>query len=271
MSGHRAAGERFSELLEVMAQLRGRHGCPWDKQQTHDSLRPFLREESHELLEALAGDDSPKIREELGDVLHQIVFHCQIGTERGTFSAEDVVRGVKEKMVRRHPHVFGGTVLADPQAVSKQWAHIKSQEKDPGEPESTLGRLPRSMPALARAQTITERASAVGFDWPAVEPVWEKIREEMEELRTACESGNRRRSGEELGDLFFSLVNLARFLGVQAEDALAYAVDKFIARFSIVEAKLREIGKTPAESSLEEMDTLWEQVKAAERTDREQP
>jgi tetrapyrrole methylase family protein/MazG family protein len=257
--------------LEVMARLRGGHGCAWDQEQTHDSLRPFLREESHELLEALAGDDQAKIREELGDVLHQIVFHCQIGTERGTFTAEDVVRGVKEKMVRRHPHVFAGTVLAGPQALSKQWAHIKSHEKDPGEPESVLGRLPRSMPALARAQTVSERASAVGFDWPTIEPVWEKIREEMDELKAACGSGDRQRSGEELGDLFFSLVNLARFLGVQAEDTLAHAIDKFIARFSVVEAKLREIGKTPAESSLEEMDRLWDEVKATERTTREKP
>jgi tetrapyrrole methylase family protein/MazG family protein len=254
-----------------MARLRGANGCPWDKEQTHDSLRPFLREESHELLDALGADDPAKIREELGDVLHQIVFHCQIAAERGTFTAEDVVNGLKEKMVRRHPHVFAGTVLADSQAVLKQWAHIKSHENNPGEPESALGRLPRSMPALARAQTITERASAIGFDWPAVEPVWEKVREEMTELQDACAAGDAERTTAELGDLFFALVNLTRFLGLQAEDTLGQAVDKFIARFGVVEAKLRDLGKTPSESSLEEMDRLWDQAKADEHAGRRKP
>lgn len=229
------------------------------------SLRPFLLEESHELLDALAGNDAAKIREELGDVLHQIVFHCQIASERGVFSAEEVVAGLKEKILRRHPHVFGGTPVADAQELSRQWAHIKSQEKNRDLPESALGRLPRSMPALARAQTITERASAVGFDWPDIDPVWRKVQEEMDELKTACDRGEPEESAEELGDLLFSLVNLARFLGVQAEDLLARATDKFIARFSLVEAKLRESGKTPAQSSLEEMDRLWNSIKAAER------
>jgi tetrapyrrole methylase family protein / MazG family protein len=271
VSSENKAGERFAELLEVMAQLRGENGCPWDKEQTHDSLRPFLREESHELLDALADGEPAKIREELGDVLHQIVFHCQIGAERGTFTAEAVISDAKDKMVRRHPHVFSGTPLDGPQALSKQWAHIKSHEKNPDAPESALGGLPRSMPALARAQTITDRASAVGFDWADIEPVWQKIREELDELHTACASGDRQRSGEELGDLFFSLVNLARFLGLNAEDMAAHAVDKFIARFSHIEVKLRALGKRPAQSSLEEMDRLWDEAKAAERGVRDKP
>jgi tetrapyrrole methylase family protein/MazG family protein len=265
VSSHKAAGERFAELLEVMAQLRAENGCPWDKEQTHASLIPFLREESHELLDALAEDNPATIREELGDLLHQIVFHCQIGAERGTFTAGDVIGAIKDKMVRRHPHVFSGKPLDGPEALSKQWAHIKSHEKNPDAPDSALGRLPRSMPALARAQTITERASAVGFDWPEIEPVWQKVREEMDELKTACAAGNRRRTGEELGDVLFSLVNLARFLGFQAEDSLSQTTDRFIARFRSIEAKLRRAGKTPAQSSLEEMDRLWDEAKAAER------
>jgi tetrapyrrole methylase family protein/MazG family protein len=262
---NKAAGEKFSELLDVMAQLRSQHGCPWDKEQTHGSLRSFLLEESHELLDALDGGDAARIREELGDLLHQIIFHCQIAAERRAFTAEDVIAELKNKMVRRHPHVFAGKPLPDSGTVLKQWARIKAKEEDGDASKSALGNLPKSMPALARAQTIAERASQAGFDWADIGPVWRKVEEELAELQTACSSGEKERMTEELGDLFFSVVNLARFLGLQAEDALAQATQRFIQRFRYIETKLKELGKTPATSSLEEMDRLWDEAKALER------
>jgi tetrapyrrole methylase family protein/MazG family protein len=258
------AGETFAELLDVMARLRGDNGCPWDKKQSHASLRPFLLEESYELLDALDHGDSQKIREELGDLLHQIIFHCQIAAEIGSFTAEDVLRDLKDKMVRRHPHVFSGKTLPDPDTVLKQWAQIKATEKDGETPKSALGNLPRSMPALARAQKITERASQVGFDWPDVVPVWQKLEEELEELKTACSSGDKQRTGEELGDLLFAAVNLSRFLGLQAENVLAQATERFIKRFGYIESRLNESGKSPATSSLEAMNRLWDEAKELE-------
>ncbi len=260
------AGEKFAELLETMARLRGENGCPWDKEQTHVSLKPFLLEESHELLDALGGGDGAKIREELGDLLHQIVFHCQIGEERGAFTAADVVTELKDKMIRRHPHVFSGKALLNADAVGLQWAQIKSHENAGEVRPSALGNLPKSMPALARAQKITDRASQVGFDWPSVEPVWEKIDEELRELKTACSAGAKERIEEELGDLFLSLINLARFLKIDAEDALRHTTEKFISRFTYIETRLQQMGKALPACSLEEMDRLWDEAKALERT-----
>jgi len=263
-----SAGEKFNELLTAMAQLRSENGCPWDKEQTHASLKSSLLEESYELLETLDGSDDKKLREELGDLLHQIVFHCQIASERRAFTAEQVVTELREKMVRRHPHVFSGDPLPDKEAVLKQWARLKTEEKH-GEPvKSALGTLPKAMPALARAQKLTERASQVGFDWPSAEPVWQKVEEELAELKTAWSSGNQQRISEEMGDLFFSLVNLSRFLNVQAEEALLAATNRFISRFQYVEAKLRESGTSPAASSLSQMDALWEEAKALEQKNK---
>ncbi|MGH7783982.1 MAG: nucleoside triphosphate pyrophosphohydrolase [Candidatus Binatia bacterium] len=256
---NKLAGEKFAELLDIMARLRGENGCPWDKEQTHDSLRPFLLEESHELLDALAGSEAGKIREELGDLLHQIVFHCQIAVENGTFTADRVIIGLIDKMVRRHPHVFSDHPLPNSAAVTKQWAQIKAQETDGIAEKSALGNLPKSMPALARAQTIIERASNVGFNWLSAEPMWQKIEEELIELRAACAAGDKRRTEDELGDVFFSLVNLGHFLGVRAEDALVKMIHKFIKRFNYIESSLRAAGKSPATSSLEEMDRLWDE------------
>lgn len=261
----KSVGEKFIELLDVMARLRGENGCPWDKAQTHESLKSSLMEESYELLDVLESGDASKIREELGDLLHQIVFHCQIAVESGTFTAQDVVTGLKEKIIRRHPHVFSETMMPDSDAVLKQWAQLKAREKQGDSLKSALGNLPRSMPALARAQAITERASHVGFDWPEIGPVWQKVDEEMAELKSACASGDKQRMREELGDVFFSLINLARFLRLQAEDALAQSTDRFIKRFNYIERRLREAGKTPTMSSLAEMDRLWAEAKDLEQ------
>ena len=267
---NKLAGKRFAELLEVMAQLRGENGCPWDKEQSHASLRSFLLEESHELLDALNGGDAAKIREELGDLLHQIVFHCQIAAELDTFTAGDVIRDLRDKMVRRHPHVFSAIKVTDSDTVLKQWAQIKAKEKHGDAPNSVLGNLPKSMPALARAQTITERASQVGFDWPDVTPVWRKVEEELTELKAACSSGDRQCIGEELGDLLLSIVNLSRFLGLQSEDVLKQATGRFIKRFHYMETRLHEAGKNPAASSLDVLDQLWEEAKEFERREKAQ-
>lgn len=262
------SGEAFNALLKVMAQLRGENGCPWDKEQTHASLGTFLIEESYELLEALKEGNPSKVREELGDLLHQIVFHCQIASERGAFTANDVIRELKEKMERRHPHVFSGQALTESEAVVKQWARLKAEEKIGDSPKSALGNLPKAMPALARAQTITERASQVGFDWPSIEPVWQKVEEELNELKEAYTTGIREHVAKELGDLFFTLVNLARFLELHAETVLVQAVSRFIERFTYIENQLRGKGKTLTATSLEEMDRLWEEAKALEHRGR---
>lgn len=261
---HKLAGEKFAELLATMERLRGNDGCPWDKEQTHSSLKQFLLEETHELLDALDDPKSVNLREELGDVLHQIIFHCQIAAEEDRFTAADVIANLNQKIVRRHPHVFSGAALPDSAAVIEQWTQIKARENSGALAISALGNLPKSLPALARAQKITERASSVGFDWPNAEPVWRKIEEEMNELKAACAAGSQARVEDEIGDLFFTLVNLARFLAVQAEESLQRSTAKFIKRFHYIEDRLRERGKTTAACALEELDHLWEEAKALE-------
>jgi tetrapyrrole methylase family protein/MazG family protein len=265
VNDRQSAAEKFAELLETMAELRGDKGCPWDKEQTHASLKSSLLEESYELLDAIDSGNDNQLREELGDLLHQIVFHCQIASERGAFTARDVVGELKDKMVRRHPHVFSAKALPNTDAVLKQWAQLKAEEKPDESIQSALGNLPRAMPALARAQTVTERASHVGFDWPDVTPVWRKVEEELREFKQACSSGEGQRIAEELGDLLFSLVNLARFLDLRAEETLSQAIDRFIGRFTYIESRLREVGKAPTTSTLEEMDALWNEAKQVEQ------
>lgn len=265
----KAAEQKFGELLNVMAQLRGENGCPWDKEQTHASLRPCLLEETYELLDALDDNDPKKLREELGDVLLQVVFHSQIAAEKGRFTAKDVITQLTDKLIRRHPYVFAGEPLPeDTAAVLKQRLQIKASEKEDRKSNSALGNVPKAMPALARGQSITRRASHLGFDWPNIEPVWGKIEEELKELKNAAASGDKTRTGEELGDLLLSLVNLARFLDVEAENALARTVDRFTRRFHYIETKLREANKSVDQSSLEEMDRLWEEAKKIESQEK---
>lgn len=256
---------KFAELLEVMARLRSETGCPWDREQTHLSLKPCLLEETYELLEALDDGDAQKLKEELGDVLLQVVFHSQIANEEGRFSAADVISQLTEKLIRRHPYVFAGEPLPkDPASVLKQRLQIKAGERQAGEAKSALGSVPKAMPALARAQSITQRASHLGFDWSDIEPVWRKVHEEIGELKSAAASGDGARTGEELGDLLFSVVNLARFLDVEAEDALAQTIDRFIRRFHHIETQLQQANKSFDQSSLEEMDRLWDDAKILE-------
>ena len=259
------AERKFAELLDVMARLRSATGCPWDKEQTHLSLKPCLLEETYELLDALDDGDPKKLKEELGDVLLQVVFHSQIASEEGRFTVQDVIAQLTEKLIRRHPYVFAGEPLPeDTAAVLKQRLRIKAGERKAGESKSALGNVPKAMPALARAQSITRRAAHLGFDWPDIEPVWKKIHEEIDELKSAAVSGDKTRTGEELGDLLFSVVNLARFLDVEAEDVLAQTIDRFTRRFHHIETRLQREGKSVDQSSLEEMDTLWEEAKTLE-------
>jgi tetrapyrrole methylase family protein/MazG family protein len=269
MSG-KEAEQKFSELLDVMARLRSETGCPWDKEQTHLSLKPCLLEETYELIDALDHGDPKKLKEELGDVLLQVVFHSQIAAEDGRFSAKDVISDLTEKLIRRHPYVFAGEPLPeDTASVLKQRLQIKAGERKAGEAGSALGNLPKAMPALARAQSVARRASHLGFDWPDIEPVWKKLEEEIRELKSAASSGDKARTGQELGDLLFSVVNLARFLDVEAEDVLAQTIDRFMRRFHYIETKLQQANKSFEQSSLEEMDRLWEEAKKleAEETD----
>ncbi|MGB9885776.1 MAG: nucleoside triphosphate pyrophosphohydrolase [Moorellales bacterium] len=252
----------LATLEAVMARLRGPQGCPWDRAQTHRSLRRYLLEECFETLEALDEGDPERLKEELGDLLLQVVFHARIAEEAGHFNLREVVAGLVEKLYRRHPHVFGRGQARTPEEVQDNWQRIKEKEK--GRSPSLLGGVPRELPALARAQKLQERAAAVGFDWPEVAGVWEKLREEEEELAAAVAAGHQAEVEAELGDLLFAVVNLARFLKVDAEGALRASIQRFVRRFGYLEEHCRRQGRRPEELSLAEMDRLWEEAKARE-------
>jgi tetrapyrrole methylase family protein/MazG family protein len=265
MANDKENEHKFAELLEVMARLRSETGCPWDKEQTHASLKPCLLEETYELLDALDDGDPNKLKEELGDVLLQVIFHSQIASEAGRFSAKDVIAQLTEKLIRRHPYVFAGEPLPqDTASVLKQRMRIKAGESKDGAAKSALGNVPKAMPALARAQSISRRAAHLGFEWPDIEQVWKKVEEEIRELKEAVASGDKTRTGEEVGDLLFTLVNIARFLEVESEEVLAQTVDRFTRRFQHIEARLKEANKSFDQCSLEEMDRLWEEAKKLE-------
>jgi tetrapyrrole methylase family protein / MazG family protein len=248
----------FGRLVEIMQRLRAPEGCPWDQEQTHRSLRPYLIEEMYEVLETLDRDAYGELKKELGDLLLQIVFHAQIASEEGLFDAAEVVAGINEKLIRRHPHVFGESRVEGARGVERQWEKIKLNEDH--RPKLLEG-VPQSQPALNRAFRVQEKAAGVGFDWPSVEPVWEKISEELGELKEEIARGDQRAVEEEMGDLLFSMVNLSRKLGVNPEDALRGTVTKFTRRFSYIEEKLAEQGKGLHDSTLEEMDGLWNEAK----------
>jgi tetrapyrrole methylase family protein/MazG family protein len=253
----------FEKLIAIMAALRGEKGCPWDKEQTRESLKPFLVEETYEVLEAIDEGNPDKIREELGDLLFQIVFHCQLAKERGEFDMHDVVRSISEKMTGRHPHVFGGETYETSEEVLKQWEKRKLEEGK--NRESILEGIPRELPSLLRAHRIQARAARVGFDWKQVEDVVSKLDEELKEFREALEKRDQREIEDELGDLFFVLVNISRFVGINPEDALRKTISKFISRFRYIEMKAAEAGKGLSDMSLEEMDALWDEAKGTGR------
>lgn len=253
-------------LVDLMATLRGEGGCPWDREQDHKSLRRFLIEEAYEVLEAIDQEDDAALVEELGDVLLQVVFHSQIASERGRFSIDDVVRTVVEKLIRRHPHVFGDEHAPDTEAVLKRWQQIKEEEKAsrPVAP-SLLDGIPRELPALLYAYEVQKRAASVGFEWDDVQGALEKVAEEASEIAQSAARGEKERVTEEWGDLFFAMVNAARYMGVQPEEALRDATRKFSARFRSIERAAQAAGRALESMSLEEMDALWEEAKKRER------
>ncbi|RKX46558.1 MAG: nucleoside triphosphate pyrophosphohydrolase [Thermotogae bacterium] len=250
-------GEAFEELVKIMETLRGPDGCDWDKAQTHETLKPYLVEESYELIDAIDRGDGEEITEELGDVLLQVIFHAQIAKEEGWFDILDVLEKLNGKLIRRHPHVFGDS----PGYSYQQWEEIKSREKN-RENHSRIGDVDRALPSLSLARRIQENASAVGFDWENTEGVLEKVQEELKELKKAPES----RVEEELGDLLFSLVNLSRFLGVDPERALRKSTEKFLCRFRRMEKLLEEDGLVFEEVGMEILDKYWEKAKEAEES-----
>ena len=260
-----SAGALFDSLLSVMARLRGEGGCPWDREQTRESLKPYLIEEAYEALEAIDEGSTDHIMEELGDVLFQVVFHCQVASEQGEFAMADLLGRLRDKMVRRHPHVFGDGAVSNAKEALSQWERIKRGERGPeGEPRSALEGVPRSLPALLRAQRLQVKAGRIGFDWPDWSGAWAKVREEVLELDRAAAEGNAGQVREELGDLLFSIVNAARLLDVDAEDCLRQAAEKFTRRFREVEAAMRATGRTVGEASPEDLDQAWEGVKSRE-------
>lgn len=247
-------------LHEVLAHLRAPEGCPWDREQTHQSIRGNLLEESYEVLAAIDAEDMTKLREELGDLLMQVLFHTQMAAEGGVFTLPQVVNVTVEKLIRRHPHVFGAVEVADAQEVLRNWEQLKAAERDEkGETGGPFDGIPIAMPALARSQEIQGRAARLGFDWPTADGVWEKLAEELAELRAAEDEAARE---QELGDVLFVLVNLARWLGVDAESALRAANARFTERFQAMQRLARERGLQMEGMSLEELDRLWEEVKA---------
>jgi len=254
-------GDLFAELVKIMEQLRGEEGCPWDREQTHESLKPFLIEEAYEVLEAMEARDQERFQEELGDLLFQIIFHTQIGKEQGQFTMEQLLEKITEKMVRRHPHVFSDSLVADAQEVLFNWEAIKRREKGGKRAGSALDGIPRDLPSLLRAHRLQDRASRLGFDWPDVKGAYAKAEEEMGELQSALHEGDRSRMEEELGDLLFSLVNIARFIEVNPEEALRKAIDRFVQRFHHIEESFKQQGREIQKGDLEEMERLWREAK----------
>ncbi len=267
-------GKLFEDLVAVQARLRAPGGCPWDREQTHATLRTYLIEEAYEVLDAIEKGSPQDLAEELGDLLLQVLFHADMARETGAFDISDVITGIHDKMVRRHPHVFGNVKAETSREVLKNWAQLKAKEKQASSPKevasqnpdpSALDGVPRNLPALLEAYQITRRAAQVGFDWERVEGIFEKLNEETKELRAALGASDRRAAEEEVGDLLFSVVNLARFIGLDPEVTLKHSNLKFRARFQEMEREASHSGQRLSELSKQELEELWEAAKAKAR------
>jgi len=254
----------FATLRNVISTLRGPSGCPWDKEQTHESLRRYLIEEAYELIDAIDDEDDEGIIEELGDVLLQIMLHSQIGADDGYFTIDDVIRGVTDKMILRHPHVFGDVEVESTEDVNNNWEAIKKQEKQ--ERNSILDGIPRSLPALMRSAKLQKKVRRAGFQWDNAEEIWEKFDEEIKELQNAIKSDNHGETEKELGDVYFVLGNLALFYKLDSEQSLTLTNEKFISRFHYIETALKKAGKDLDSTTLEEMDAYWNEAKMKERS-----
>jgi MazG family protein len=255
----RSAADQFQKLCEIVAKLRGPGGCPWDREQTHESLLPALIEEAYEAAEAARAKDDAHLREELGDLLLLVVMYAEIARETGRFDIKKVVREISDKLVRRHPHVFGASDARDSGAVLKQWEAIKRAEEKAG--SHYLASLPKALPALMRAQKAQSKAARVNFDWTEVRDVIAKVKEELREMNEAVASRDRARIEDEIGDMLFAVVNLARKCKIDAESVLQGATDKFVTRFNQVEDELRRRGKRLGDVELPELDAIWDQIK----------
>jgi tetrapyrrole methylase family protein/MazG family protein len=256
----------FEKLLQIMARLREPGGCPWDREQTRTSLKPFLIEEAYEVLEAIEANEPRAMSEELGDLLFQVVFHARIAEERGEFAMADVLSRLIDKMVSRHPHVFGDASVETAGEVLVQWEALKRREAArAGQRRSVIDGVPRAMPSLVRAQRTQAKAARIGFDWPDARAAFHKVREEVEEAGEAIAAGDADRIREELGDVLFSLVNVARLASIDAEDVLHGATEKFRRRFTEMEADLIARGKSVDTVAQAELEAAWEAAKAAER------
>ena len=251
--------EKFLQLVGIMAALRGEGGCPWDREQTHETLKKYMIEEAYEAVDAIDSGDPQDLAEELGDVLLQVVFHAQMASEAGRFTIDDVLDKINGKMLSRHPHVFGEDKLDTAEEVLRRWEDAKNEEKS--HRRSILEDVPQSLPALMKAHLIQDRVRRVGFDWENVEQVYAKLDEEVGEFHEAVREGDRAHIREELGDLLFALVNVARFVNEEPELALQHTNRKFAARFAYIEARLRESGIPLEKAGLELMDRYWEEAK----------
>jgi tetrapyrrole methylase family protein/MazG family protein len=247
--------ENFLEVVKLMRDLRGEKGCPWDKEQNHESLRKYLVEEAYEVIDAINLKDDKALKEELGDLLLQVIFHAQIAEERGAFNISHVLESLRDKLRRRHPHVFGEEKLSTSKEVLKNWEKLKGEEKKKG----VLEGVPSFLPALMYAYQLQERAARVGFDWKEVDSVWDKVKEEISELAEAVKKGEG--IEQEIGDILFSLVNLSRHLDIDPEIALKKACQKFMERFSLIEREAEKEGKKVSDLTLKEMDRVWEKSK----------
>ena len=255
----------FDELVALMTTLRGPNGCPWDRKQTFESLKPFIVEEAYEVVDAIDRGERHALAEELGDFLLQAVFVAELAREEGSFDIHDVITTIHEKLVRRHPHVFGDVEAKDAEQVLVNWEKLKNEERK-AENKSVLAGVPQALPALLKASRLTEKAARVGFDWRRAEDVFAKIDEEIGELREAIEAGDQQKIHDEVGDLLFSIANIARKLGVNAEEALQSSNRKFTSRFESMERAVRSEGRNLDQLTLEQMDALWDEAKAAERS-----
>ncbi|HYO81973.1 MAG TPA: nucleoside triphosphate pyrophosphohydrolase [Bryobacteraceae bacterium] len=263
-SPSRQAGSDFNRLIEIMAQLRGARGCPWDREQTFDSIKPYTLEETYEVLDAIDARDWPGLAEELGDFMLQAVFYAQMAEEAGHFRIEDALRAINEKLIRRHPHIFAEAVAETADDVKQRWDEIKASEKKDAPDKLLLDSVPRSVPALVEAAQISSKAANTGFDWSGPEQVLEKLDEELQELTEARRSANAEEIEGEIGDILFVVVNLARWCKVDPEQALRKSNAKFRRRFNFVERAVRDDGRKINQSSLEEMEELWQRAKAQE-------
>jgi tetrapyrrole methylase family protein/MazG family protein len=253
----------FDRLVAIMRRLRGPGGCPWDAEQSHESLKRYLVEECYEVIEAIDSNNMENLKEELGDLMLQPIFHTVIAEENGSFNLDDVLDTICDKLVMRHPHVFGDQVIRTADEQLENWERIKKEEKKE-ERKSALSGVPPQLPALLKAQKITEKAARVGFDWEHADQVFAKVLEELKEFEETMAVGDEKRMEEELGDLLFAIVNLGRFLSLNPEEALRKTIERFSRRFAHIEETMHVRGVNIRDASLEEMELLWEEAKSAE-------